>query len=107
MKDTRDHKTGDLLKSKGARRQAEFKARMREQGRTQASLWLIPADRAAGAVASQAGLPSAPPAGVDALSWLIGWAETLPVTRESVTSNAEKALPVTDEWPVWVVELDR
>lgn len=40
MKDSRDKKTGDLLASPGAKRQAAYAARQRALGRRQRSYWL-------------------------------------------------------------------
>lgn len=40
MKDGRDKRTGNLLMSPGAKRQAEYVARQREAGRRQCSYWL-------------------------------------------------------------------
>jgi len=40
MKDSRDKKTGDLLASSGAKRQAAYAERQRAQGRRQRSYWL-------------------------------------------------------------------
>lgn len=40
MKDERDHKTGDLLLSPNARRQATYAERQRAQGRKKYSHWL-------------------------------------------------------------------
>lgn len=39
-KDTADKKTGDLLMKPNARRQAEFKAKMRAQGKLWKSVWV-------------------------------------------------------------------
>jgi hypothetical protein len=39
-KDTHDKKTGDLLKTPNARRQAEFKAKMRAEGKAQKTEWV-------------------------------------------------------------------
>ena len=40
MKDSRDKKTGDLLASPGAKRQAAYAERQRAMGRRQRSYWL-------------------------------------------------------------------
>ena len=40
MKDAKDKKTGDLLASSGAKRQAAYAERQRAQGRRQRSYWL-------------------------------------------------------------------
>ena len=40
MKDSRDKKTGDLLASPGAKRQAAYAERQRSRGRRQRSYWL-------------------------------------------------------------------
>ena len=40
MKDAKDKKTGDLLKSSGARRQAAYAERQRAAGRRQINFWL-------------------------------------------------------------------
>lgn len=40
MKDERDHKTGDLLLSPNARRQATYAERQRAQGRKKFSHWM-------------------------------------------------------------------
>lgn len=40
MKDERDHKTGDLLLSPNARRQAAYAERQRAQGRKKFSHWM-------------------------------------------------------------------
>lgn len=40
MKDTKDKKTGNLLASSGAKRQAAYSERQRAQGRRQRSYWL-------------------------------------------------------------------
>ena len=40
MKDSRDKKTGDLLASSGAKRQAAYAERQRALGRRQRSYWL-------------------------------------------------------------------
>ena len=42
MKDERDHKTGDLLLSPNARRQAAYAERQRALGRKKYSYWLRP-----------------------------------------------------------------
>ena len=42
MKDERDHKTGDLLLSPNARRQATYAERQRELGRKKNSYWMRP-----------------------------------------------------------------
>lgn len=47
MKDAKDNKTGDLLKSPTARRQAAFKERMRAAGYKQFNQWLTDAEAAA------------------------------------------------------------
>lgn len=39
-KDAADKKTGDLLKTPNARRQAEFKAKMRAEGKVQKTEWV-------------------------------------------------------------------
>ena len=40
MKDAKDKKTGDLLKSSGARRQSAYAERQRAAGRRQINFWL-------------------------------------------------------------------
>lgn len=42
MKDEHDHKTGDLLLSPNARRQAAYAERQRELGRKKFSYWMRP-----------------------------------------------------------------
>ena len=42
MKDERDHKTGDLLLSPNARRQAAYAERQRALGRKKFSYWMRP-----------------------------------------------------------------
>ena len=42
MKDERDHKTGDLLLSANARRQAAYAERQRALGRKKFSYWMRP-----------------------------------------------------------------
>ena len=46
MKDPRDKKTGDLLASSGAKRQAAYAERQRAQGRRQRSYWLTDVEAA-------------------------------------------------------------
>lgn len=47
MKDAKDGKTAELLKSPTAKRQAAFKERMRRAGYTQKTFWLLAAEVAA------------------------------------------------------------
>lgn len=47
MRDPRDKQTGNLLLSPGARRQAEYAARQRAQGRRQRAMWLTDDEAAA------------------------------------------------------------
>ena len=42
MKDEHDHKTGELLLSPNARRQAAYAERQREMGRKKFSYWMRP-----------------------------------------------------------------
>lgn len=74
MKDARDRRTGDLLASPGAQRQARYEARRKEQGFRRATVWLHEASWEAGRLAGMEGKPSMPvPAGMDGLSWISGY----------------------------------
>lgn len=76
MKDKRDTKTTDLLKSSGARRQAAYRERQQAAGKRQRVVWIHENDWQAGFAAGEAGTPAAPvPQGVDGLSWFSGWVE--------------------------------
>ena len=76
MKDTKDNKTGDLLKSAGARRQAAYRERQQAAGKRQRVVWIHEGDWQAGFDAGEAGKPASPvPQGIDGLSWVSGWIE--------------------------------
>jgi len=78
MKDQHDTKTDDLLKTPNARRQAAFKARMREQGYKQKQIWLHEASYESGYQAGQLGggtVADFPPGLVDKKSWVLGYAD--------------------------------
>lgn len=99
MKQREDTKTGNLLASANARRQAAFKARWIEAGWKRKTLWVIGDDYDVGERAGRQrfnlyGLrwPIAPevPEGVHPASWLLGYAEGL-----GGSSSAEgRALPL-------------
>lgn len=55
-KDTADKKTGDLLKTPNARRQAEFKAKMRAEGKVQKTVWVDASSFEAGQAAAREAL---------------------------------------------------
>ena len=76
MKDSRDNKTGDMLKSAGARRQEAYRQRQQAAGKRQRVVWIHDASWEAGFAAGKAGTPSSPvPEGIDGLSWFAGWIE--------------------------------
>lgn len=74
-----DKKTGDLLASSGARRQAEFKARKLAEGYKRSTVWLKQADYDAGLLAAQLGSTNASdcPPDRDRLSWMLGYCAEL------------------------------
>ena len=76
MKDSSDNKTGDLLKSSGAKRQEAYRKRQQAAGKRQRMVWIHDESWQAGFKAGEAGTPSSPvPDGIDGLSWFSGWIE--------------------------------
>lgn len=79
MRDQRDTGTGDLLSSGAAKRQAAYKARKREEGFQQKTVWVRKADFEAGILAAELGSTNASecPERYDRLSWMLGYCEAL------------------------------
>lgn len=75
MQDSKDTKTGDLLKSAGARRQAAFRARQKAEGKKQVLVWIDSISWDLGFESGKSGLPSAPPKDCDELSFFSGYIE--------------------------------
>lgn len=76
MKDTRDTKTSELLKSPGAKRQEAYRKRQQAAGKRQCMVWIEDGSWQKGFAAGGAGkLSGSLPVGVDALSWFAGWIE--------------------------------
>ena len=75
MKDTADTSTGELLKSPGARRQAEYRKRKQAAGMSQRLVWVEDKAWQAGFDAGLAKQPNACPDGLDGLSWISGYIE--------------------------------
>jgi len=82
MKDGKDKKTGDLLLSESASRQAAYKARKREAGFQQKTVWIRAADFQAGILAAELGSANASqcPEQYDRLSWMLGYCEAMEKT---------------------------
>lgn len=91
MKQREDTKTGNLLASANARRQAAFKARWTDAGWRRLSLWVNEKDFAAGKKAARDGRSAYPGSpifdGVDLRSWMLGFAEGL-ASNPSVAGRA-------------------
>lgn len=79
MKGQRDSKTGNLLSSPNARRQAAFKERREAQGFKRTTVWIKQADYDAGKLAAELGSTNASdcPQSADRLSWMLGYCEHL------------------------------
>ena len=79
MKDQRGSKTGNLLTSPGAGRQAALKARREAEGFKRSTVWIKRADYAAGKLAAELGNTNASdcPPERDRLSWMLGCCEHL------------------------------
>lgn len=79
MKDPRDSKTGNLLTSSGAARQAALKARRQDEGFKRSTVWIKKADYDAGKLAAELGSTNASdaPEDRDRLSWMLGYCEHL------------------------------
>ena len=90
MQDSRDHQTGNLLTTPGAKRQAALKARREAAGFKRTTVWIKQADYEAGRNAAGFGSTTASdcPKGRDRLSWMLGYCETL----EKAAKAREKAL---------------
>ena len=88
MKNPHDNKTGNLLRSNGAKRQATFKARREADGFKRTTVWIKQADYDAGKLAAELGSTNASecPQDRDRLSWMLGYCEHL---DKAATSRAE------------------
>ena len=85
MKDTKDKKTGDLLTSRGAARQAALKERRITDGFKRSTVWIKQADYDAGKLAAELGSTNASecPTDRDRLSWMLGYCEHLDKAAKS------------------------
>ena len=85
MKDTRDKKTGNLLISPGAARQAALKTRREAEGFKRSTVWIKQADYDAGKLAAELGSTNASdcPTSRDRLSWMLGYCEHLDKAAKS------------------------
>lgn len=93
MKDEADKITGDLLAPMtGAQRQAALEARRAAQGFKRRPIWVRPADFDRGVNDAQLGSTNAskPPAGVDRLSWTIGYATELDRAEKARAAHLAK-----------------
>lgn len=81
MRDSLDTRTLDLLgprpggRKSAAQRQAEYGERMRQKGYKRQTYWLHEVSRKAGYEAARAGQKHRAPAGYEAFSWLVGYAD--------------------------------
>lgn len=85
MKDERDTKTGNLITTPGARRQAELKTRRLAAGFKRSTVWIKQADYDAGKLAAELGSTNASdcPTDRDRLSWMLGYCEHLDKAAKS------------------------
>ena len=85
MKDERDTKTGNLITTPGARRQAELKTRRLAAGFKRTTVWIKHDDYDAGKLAAELGSTNASdcPANRDRLSWMLGYCEHLDKAAKS------------------------
>lgn len=90
MKDPNDNKTGNILTSPGAKRQAKLKARREAEGFKRSTVWIKQADYDAGKLAAELGSTNASdcPTERDRLSWMLGYCEQL----EKAATGRAKAL---------------
>jgi hypothetical protein len=75
MQDAADKKTGDLLRSPGAKRQAQYRARKVLAGMRQRLVWMDDGAWQAGFNAGLAGMPNTCLTGLDQLSFVSGYIE--------------------------------
>ncbi len=77
MKDGKDKMTGNLLRSAGARRQAELKERREKEGFKKKTLWVNAKDYEKGINDAQLGSKTIMdfPEECDAFSWMLGYSE--------------------------------
>jgi hypothetical protein len=75
MQDSKDKKTGDLLQSSGAKRQAAFRARQKAEGKKQVLVWIDSISWNLGFEAGKCGSPNTPPKDADELSFFSGYIE--------------------------------